>query len=148
MKHGERISRSRLAMHRHEHATTGGQSLEYSSIVRLKSDTPQRSCQPELREIVCWTLKRGDKRSFRQHRSGRASLYPITLAAERRFDQRGNLWPLLRDDADRLWQQPGSFQRINAFLRPLHVLKYADGVSALIHVNHGDVIYQGLGIRG
>lgn len=116
--------------------------------MRLKTDTPQRSRQPELAKIASWTLKRGHQRTSCEERSGCARLDPLTLSSERRFDKGANLRILFRDDADRFRRQTGSPQRVNALLRPLHVLKHTNGEPARIDVNHGDVIYQGPGVSG
>src|SRR5262245_24778983 len=105
MKHGECVSGARLAVHRDEHATTGGQGLENSSIMRLKTDTPQRSRQPKLREIACWTLEGADQRSPGQKRSSRAGLYMLTLRPQRRLDERAHFRGFFRDDAERLRRQ-------------------------------------------
>lgn len=116
--------------------------------MRLKTDTAERSRQPELAKIASGTLKRGHQRTSCEERPGCARLNPLTLSSERRFDEGANLRTLFRDDADRFRRQTGSLQRVNALLRPLHILKHTDGEPASIDVNHGDVIYQGSGARG
>ena len=143
MKHGERVRGSRLTVYGDQHATTGGQGLEYSSIVRLKTDAPQRSRQPELRQIASGALQRGDQRSFDQQRPSRGGLDLFAGSAERRYDQRVNLGTFFRNDAERFRRQTGFFQRVNSLLRPLHVLEHRNRKTSSIYVDHGHVIYHG-----
>ncbi len=51
---------------------------------------------------------------------------------------------MLSDSGDK----PGSLQRVNALLRPVHILKHTDRKPSSIDVDHGGVIYQGPGVRG
>ena len=84
MQHGERVGGPRLAVDGDQHATAGGERLENSAIVRLKTDAAHRSRQAELGEIARRPLKRSDERSLRQQRPGRAGLDPFRRTAERR----------------------------------------------------------------
>src|SRR5262249_42453789 len=83
------------------------------------------------------------ERPSRQQWPGRLRLDPFALPALRRFDQRGDLRALLRENADRFRGETRSFERLNPLLRPLHILKYTNRKSSGIDVNHGDVIYHG-----
>ena len=143
MENRERVSRARLAANRDQHAAAGGQRLEDPGVVRLKSDAAHRAGQPELREIAARPLQPFDERPARHDRPNPGELEPFGWRSERLLDERGVLRRILREDRQRLHRKRGVFERIDALLRPRHVLKHPNRESSCFDLDHGRVMYHG-----
>lgn len=140
MQDGQRIRGARLAVDGDEHAATGCEGLENTTIMCLKTDTSQRPGQTQLWQIPSRALNRRDQRASSQQRTSGSGLNALTRAAEDGLDKGGDFRAFFCDDAERFGRETGPSQRLNPFLRPLHVLEHADSESSSLYVNHGDVI--------
>ena len=137
VQNGQRIRRTGLTLYGHEHATLPRQRVEDASVMRLKPDTTHRPGKPELAQILR-PAERLHKRSPPDRRANTGELEPFRGRAERSFDERGRVGTVLDQNCQRLDGKTGLLQRVDAFVRPLDVLKHAHGESLCLDLDHGE----------
>src|SRR5215469_805797 len=122
---GQRIRSTRLALNRDEDAAPAGQRVEDAPVVRLKPHPAHRSGEAEFMNILC-AAERGDEWSAPPSGTNAREIEPFGGRAERAIDKCRRLGAVLDQNRQRLDGKAGLFERFDAFVRPLDVLKHAD----------------------